>query len=47
MGERCGAVDFEKKIVPGSFRRALCYLVDHEPDFSGLRGRYKNDPPDV
>lgn len=36
-------VDISRQIIPGSFEHALCYLVDHELDFSGLRERYRND----
>ena len=36
-------VDFSRQIIPGSFEHALCYLVDHELDLSGLRGRYRNN----
>lgn len=36
-------VDFSRQIIPGSFEHALCYLVNHELDFSGLRERYRND----
>lgn len=36
-------VDFSRQIIPGSFEHALCYLVDHELDFSGLRERYRNN----
>jgi transposase len=36
-------VDFSQQIVPGSFEHALCYLVDHELNFSELRDRYRND----
>ncbi len=36
-------VEFFQQVIPGGFERALCYLVDHELDASGLRGRYRND----
>ena len=36
-------VDFDQQIVPGTFEHALCYLVDHEIDLSGLEARYGND----
>lgn len=36
-------VDLAQQVLPGSFEQALCYLVDHELDLDGLRGRYRND----
>lgn len=35
-------VDFEQQVLPGTFEFALCYLIDHEADLSGLEGRYRN-----
>ncbi len=36
-------VDFSQQVLPGSFEFALCHLVDHELDLSGLRSGYRND----
>lgn len=36
-------VDFERQVLPGTFEHALCYLIDHEVDLSGLEARYRND----
>lgn len=35
-------VDFEQQVLAGTFEFALCYLIDHEADLSGLEGRYRN-----
>jgi len=36
-------VDFDKQIQPGTFEHALCHVVDHCLDLSGLLGRIRND----
>lgn len=36
-------VDFDRRVIPGSFEHALCHLVDHEIDLSGLAARCRND----
>lgn len=36
-------VDFDRQVIAGSFEHALCHLVDHEIDLSGLHARYRND----
>lgn len=36
-------VDFDRQVIAGSFEHALCHLVDHEIDLSGLAARYRND----
>ncbi|WP_230969197.1 transposase [Nitrogeniibacter aestuarii] len=36
-------VDFSQQVLPGSIEFALCHLVDHELDLSGLRSGYRND----
>src|SRR5690606_16682086 len=36
-------VDFDRQVIPGSFEHALCHLVDHELDLSGLAACYRND----
>ena len=37
------AVDLKKQLVPGTFGRALDYLVDYKLDLSGFDVRYHND----
>jgi len=36
-------VDFDKQLEPGSFEHALCHMVDHGLDLSGLLARIRND----
>lgn len=38
-------IQFDKQIVPGTFKYTLSYLVDNEIDLSVFEQRYKNDPP--
>ena len=36
-------VDFDKQLEPGSFEHALCHMVDHGLDLTGLLARIRND----
>ncbi len=36
-------VDFDKQVQPGTFEHALCHMVEHELDLSGLLARIRND----
>jgi transposase len=36
-------VDFDKQLAPGSFEHALCHMVDHGLDLTGLLARIRND----
>ncbi|MDO8346433.1 MAG: hypothetical protein Q7S85_00900 [Rugosibacter sp.] len=37
------AVDLERQLLPGTFERALNYLIDQQLDLSCFDARYKND----
>lgn len=37
------AVDLERQLLPGTFKHALNYLIDHEIDLSGYDTCYRND----
>lgn len=43
MSPRFLAVDLHSQVLPGTFEFALCRLIDHEFDLSGLEARFCND----